>query len=109
MGKSSERRRRAAVFVQAALESLRALPFSTITAWPEWPGRVPFDLRVPEELAPYKLTVMKDTLPSGEIRIAIQAQSPGVVIAGEMWAMGFAMSSDGAIRPLAQEEHWDLT
>jgi len=52
---------------------------------------------------------MKDTLPSGEIRIAIQAQSPGVVIAGEMWAMGFAMSSDGAIRPLAQEEHWDLT
>jgi hypothetical protein len=109
MGKSLERRRRAVAFVEVSLEPIRALPFATLDSWPDWPGKVPFDLRVPDDLAPYKFTLMKDTLPSGEIRIAIQAHRPAVVIAGEMWAIGFAMSSDGAVRPLTQEDDWDLT
>ena len=53
---------------------------------------------------------MKDTLHTGEVRIAIQAYRyawPGLF--NEAWAKGFAMSSDGTVRPLTEQEHWDLT
>ena len=110
MTRTSDRRRRAVDFVEASLGKLRATPFATLVAWPEFPDRPTVDLRVPDDLGPYTFTLMKDTLHTGEVRIAIQAYRyawPGMF--NEAWAKGFAMSSDGTVRPLTEQEHWDLT
>jgi hypothetical protein len=108
--RTSDRRRRAVDFVQASLRALRDTPFAILATWPEWPGKPAVDLRVPDDLAAYTFTLMKDTLHTGEVRIAIQAYGyawPGMF--NEAWARGFAVSTEGAVRPLSEEEHWDLT
>ena len=109
MSRTSEKRQRAVDFVEASLTALQATPSATLAAWPEWPGQPAVDLGVPADLAPYTFTLMKDTLPSGEVRIAIQAYRQGVLGFYEAWVKGFAVASNGTIRPLTEEEHWDLT
>ena len=110
MSRTSEKRQRAVDFVEASLAALQATPSATLAAWPEWPGQPAVDLGVPADLAPYTFTLTKDTLASGEVRIAIQACRQGVFgFLYEAWAKGFAVASNGTIRPLTEEEHWDLT
>jgi hypothetical protein len=60
--RTSEKRRRAVDFVEDSLAALQTTPFATLATWPESPGRPPADLRVPDDLAPYRFTLMKDTL-----------------------------------------------
>jgi hypothetical protein len=39
----------------------------------------------------------------------VQAYHDGVLGFYEARALGFAVASDGAVRLLTEEEHWDLT
>jgi hypothetical protein len=105
---STETQLRAEDFVQASLSLLRSVPFERIARWPDYPGRPDIDLKVPSELAKYTFTLMKDTLPNGDIRVGIQCYRQRI-IGGQMMADGFVVSPDGKIRPLSEEDLWDLT
>jgi hypothetical protein len=108
LSRSSERRQRAVEFVDRSLATLKATPFATLANRPEFDGRPNDDLDAPDDLAEYKFTLMKDTLSTKEIRIAIQAYRGGFPGFSEVWARGFAISSAGFIRPLTDEELRDL-
>jgi hypothetical protein len=106
---SQDIKRHADAFLAASLAPLRNLPFSVLAKWPDYPAEAPVDLQVPSELSSYTFTLMKDTLPTGEIRIAIQRYRHRFLGIGEMTANGFAAAPDGSVRPLSDQDVWDLT
>jgi hypothetical protein len=106
---SEDLKRSAAVFVADCLERLRKLPFAEISGWPDYPSPPPTPLEVPEQLRRYTFTLMKDRLPSGEVRVAIQRYRYRFLGIGDMKADGFVLAPDGATRPLSEQDIWDLT
>ena len=106
---SAETKRRADQFLRAAIARLKATPFQLIAQWPDYPDQPKVNLEVPSELTKYKFTLMKDTLPNGDVRVGIQCYRYRFLGMGEMTADGFIVSPDGAVRPLTQEDTWDLT
>lgn len=104
---SQEIKRHADAFLAASLARLRNLPLSVLAKWPNYPAVAPVDLQVPNELSSYTFTLMKDTLPTGEIRIAIQRYRHRFLGMGEMSANGLA--PDQSVRPLSDQDVWDLT
>lgn len=68
-----EIRRRADEFLKQTISRLRSTPLSTIREWPEYPASITLDLGVPVDLLEKCVfTLMKDTLPNGDIRVAVQ-------------------------------------
>lgn len=106
---SREVKRRADAFLAECVARLRIVPFSEIARWPEYPAQVPVDLQVPKELSKYKFTLMKETLPTGEIRVAIQRYRYRFLGIGQVTAEGFVVSSDGTVRALTDRDKWELT
>ncbi len=96
-------------FLQEVVNRLRALSFKEIAKWPEYPDKPDINLHVPAELADYTFTLMKDTLPDGDIRIGIQCYRHGFLGTGRMTVDGFVVSSDGKMRSLSDQDVWDLT
>ena len=97
-------------FLSDAVMRLKALPFSDFVVWPEYPDRSPIDLRIPATLSQYIFTLTKETLPGGQIRIALQRRqlnaghgTRGLVVDG------FVIASDEISRSLNQREVWYLT
>ena len=103
-------KRAADSFMAECLDRLRKVPFSDIASWPEYPAKPPISLDVPEELSSYSFTLMKDTLPSGDLRVAIQRRRSRLLgITAEVTADGFVVAPDGLSRPLSQQDIRDLT
>jgi hypothetical protein len=97
-------------FLAEAIARLRCIPLSALDKWPDWPEKPLFDLAPPAELSKYTFTLMKDRLPDGDIRIAIQRYRPFLLgVVGEMAVEGFRISAEGALTPLTQRDIWDLT
>jgi hypothetical protein len=59
-------------FLREAVERLAAMPRHEIARWPEWPQLPTIDLNVPGAYSEFQFTLMKDTLPDGTIRVAVQ-------------------------------------
>ena len=97
-------------FLCDAVDRLKGLPFSDLAVWPEYPEISSVDLRIPATLSQYIFTLMKDTLPDGQIRIALQRRQR---YAGrgtrKIVIEGFVIASDGISRTLNQREVWYLT
>ncbi len=94
-------------FLSDAVGRLKQLPFSEFVVWPEYPAVSSIDLRIPVSLSQYTFSVMKDTLPGGEIRIALQRlnrYAPRNTV-----VEGFVVALDGASRSLTQQEVWYLS
>jgi hypothetical protein len=106
---SRDTKRRADAFLAECVARLRKTPFSAIAAWPNYPAAAPVDLQIPGELSRYKFTLMKDTLPTGELRVAVQRYRHRFLGMGEMTADGFVAAPDGSTRPLTDQDKWDLT
>jgi hypothetical protein len=106
---SQATKRRAEEFLGSSLTRLKELSFLELASWPDYPARAPFDLAVPPELNLYNFTLMKDTLPDGEIRIAIQRYRYRFLGVGEMVGDGFVIFPNGTTRPLSREDVWAIT
>jgi hypothetical protein len=108
---SREIHRRARVFLTDAVMQLKRLPTDSIRAWPEFPPSPNFDLNVPQELLDAKcmFTLMKDTLPSGDIQIAIQYRRYRFLGISQVMADGFVITVAGPLEPLSQQTIWGLT
>lgn len=107
---SGDLKRSADGFMADCLDRLRKVPFSDISSWPEYPAVPPMPRDVPEELRSYTFTLMKDTLPTGEVRVAIQRYRSRLLgITAEVTANGFVVAPNGLTRPLSEQEIWDLT
>jgi|SRR5208283_1096256 len=106
-----EIRRRADEFLKQTISCPRSTPVSTIREWPEYPASTTFDLGVPADLLENKcvFTLMKDTLPNGDIRVAVQFSRYRFLGMSDMTADGFIISADGTVKELSQRDHWDLT
>ena len=102
-------KRRADEFLETSLTRLRVLSFLELASWPDYPAKPPFDLAVPSDLELYNFTLMKDTLPDGEIRIAIQRYRYRLLGVGEMVGDGFVIFPNGTTRPLNREDVWAVT
>jgi hypothetical protein len=87
------------------------VPLATIQEWPEYPASTTFDLAVPTDLLQHKcaFTLMKDTLPNGDIRVAVQFSRYRFLGMSDMTADGFIISVAGAVKEFSQQDHWDLT
>jgi hypothetical protein len=97
-------------FMASCLDRLRNVPFSDLSKWPEYPAVTPMPLEVPKELSSSTFTLMKDTLPTGDVRIAIQrCRSRLLGITAEVTAHGFVVTPNGLTRPLSEQEIWELT
>jgi hypothetical protein len=97
-------------FMAHCLDRRRRVPFSNISRWPEYPAMPPMPLSVPKELNSYTFTLMIDTLPTGEVRVAIQRYRSRLLgITAEATANGFAVAPNGVIRTLSEHEIWDLS
>jgi hypothetical protein len=68
----AERWRQARSFLREAVERLTTMPRDEIARWSEWPQVPTVDLNVPEAYSAFQFTPMKDTLPDGTIRVAVQ-------------------------------------
>jgi len=95
-------------FLREAVARLRLVPVEQIAQWPEYPRRPDVDLNVPQQLAEYTFTLMKDTLPNGDIRVGVQCFRPGRLSVNQMSADGFVVSSSGEMRSLTEQDRWDL-
>lgn len=110
--KSPEVRRRALNFLHEAISRLRSNSFASIQNLPDYPASASIDLGVPRELIDQRCTfaLMKDTLPDGAIRVAVQYSRPRFMgLMTDMVAQGFRISADGTLRELSEKDHWDLT
>ena len=96
-------------FLSDAVGRLKGLPFAEFVVWPEYPGVSSVDLRIPANLSQYTFTLMKDTLPGGEIRIALQRQRYSRLGTRNTAVGGFVVAPDGTSRALKQQEVWYLT
>jgi hypothetical protein len=108
---SREIHRRARDFLTDAVAQLKSLPPDSIRAWPEFPPSPNVNLSVPQELLEAKcvFTLMKDTLPSGDIQIAIQYRRYRFLGISQVMADGFVIAAAGRVEPLSQQTIWDLT
>jgi hypothetical protein len=108
---SREIRGRARVFLTDAVAQLQRLPSDSIRAWPEFPPSPNVNLNVPRELLEAKcvFTLMKDTLPSGDVQIAIQYRRYRFLGISQVMADGFVITAAGSVEPLSQQTIWDLT
>jgi hypothetical protein len=89
-------------FMTDCVDRLRKVPFSNISSWPEYPAMPPMPLNVPKELSSYTFNLMEDTLPTGEVRVAIQRYRSRLLgITAEVPANGFAVAPNGITRPLS--------
>jgi hypothetical protein len=109
--KATEIRQRAARFVEATVLRLKSEPFSTLRQWPDYPAIPEIDLQVPEELRDQKcvFTVMKDTLPNGDVRVAVQYARHRYLGMSDMAVSGFIISADGTQKELSKKDRLDLT
>ena len=103
---------RAMRFLNETVSQLKSRSFAAIQDIPEYPASTKIDLGVPGDLVDQKcmFVLMKDTLPDGTIRVAVQYARPrffGVMT--DMGVDGFVISADGAMRELSQQDCWDLT
>ncbi|MDP9090952.1 MAG: hypothetical protein M3O26_19725 [Pseudomonadota bacterium] len=97
-------------FLSDAVGRLKQLPFSEFVVWPEYPAVSSIDLRIPVSLSQYTFSVMKDTLPGGEIRIALQRLNRYARRGTRNTVVeGFVVALDGASRSLTQQEVWYLS
>ena len=78
---ASELRRSTDTFLLDTVAQLRSKPFAALHALPEYPESTKIDLGVPADLLNHKcaFSLMKDTLPDGAVRIAIQYHRPGII------------------------------
>lgn len=106
---SETTKRRAEEFVESSLTRLKELSFLELALWPDYPAKPPFDLDVPAELELYTFTLMKDTPPDGEIRVAIRRYRYRFLGIGEMVGDGFVMLPNGTNRPLSREELYAIS
>ena len=69
------------------------------------------DLRAPSDLLEEKckFSLMKDTLPDGAIRVAVQFSRYRIFGISEMSVDGFVVSPEGIVRGLSERDGWDLT
>lgn len=95
---------RADEFLEDSVARLKQFSFLELASWPDYPVPPPYDLAVPSDLGLYTFTLMKDTLPDGEIRIAIQRYRYRFLGIGEMVGDGFVMLPNGTSRPLSRED-----
>jgi hypothetical protein len=79
--------------------------------WPDYPAIPEIDLQVPEELRDQRsvFTAMKDTLPNGDVRVAVQYARHRFFGMSDMEVSGFIISADGKQRELSEKDRWDLT
>jgi hypothetical protein len=101
-------RQRADHFASTYVAILREVSFSTLANWPDWPATSPMTLPAPPDLGQYTFTMMKDTLPSGAIRIAIQL-SREEFVTSDIAIYGFVISPDGSTHPLTEHDVRELT
>ena len=104
-----ELRQRADSFLRELVDLLAQLPRNEIAEWPEYPETPSIPLNVPEELAPHTFTLMKDTLPDGRIRVAVQRYRYRFLGIGNMMADGFFLQPDGSIQRFTEEDTWAVT
>lgn len=106
-----EIKRRADEFLKQTISRLRSTPLSTIREWAAYPASTALDLGVPVDLLEKRrvFTLMKDTLPNGDIRVAVQFSRYRFLGMSDMTAEGFIISPDGTLKDLSQQDHWDLT
>jgi hypothetical protein len=109
MNKLELRHKAALSFLQITKDRIAALQKAEIEAWPNYPAIPAFSLDVPPELSSYQFTLMKDMLPNGRIRIAIQCYRYRFLGMGYMTADGFVLLPDGSCCALTEEDIWDLT
>jgi hypothetical protein len=95
-------------FLAECIEGLRSLSFAEISRWPDYPSAPPVDLHVPDGLRHYKFTLMKATLPTGEIRLAIQRYRYGFLGGKMAVPVGFIIAPDGKTRSLTKHDLWLL-
>ena len=96
-------------FLPAATRRLAVLRFADIAKWPEWPGKPAVDLETPPELSSVRFTVMKDTQPDGNIRVAIQMYRYRFLGIGAMRADGFFISPENKLRWFTEKDTWEVT
>ena len=108
---SKEVNRRARTFLADAVSELKLVPFDAIRAWPEHPPSPSIKLNVPQDLldADCTFTLLKNTLPSGDIEIAVQYRRYRFLGFSYMMADGFVLNVAGAFEPLSRQTIWDLT
>lgn len=106
-----ELQRRVDLFMSRAVSQWKSKSFATISELPEWPASVETDLEVPCDLLEQKckFSLMKDTLPDGAIRVAVQYSRHRFLGIGEMSVDGFVVSPEGVLRGLSEQDRWDLT
>ena len=110
--KAAEVRHRALIFLREAVSKMRSNSFVHIHDIPEYPESTKVDLDIPRDLLDKECAfiLMKDTLPDGAIRVAIQYSRPRFFgMSSDMVAEGFIISADGALRELSDQDRWDLT
>lgn len=96
-------------FLRNAVQRLSAIPRDEIALWPEWPAIPSLDLKVPATYSEFKFTPMKDTLPDGTIRVAIQMYRHRFMGIGSMTADGFFVEPNGVIRAFTEKDSWSVT
>ncbi len=96
-------------FLREAVERLAAMPRHEIARWPEWPQLPTIDLNVPGAYSEFQFTLMKDTLPDGTIRVAVQLYRHRFLGIGSITADGFFVEPTGGVRRFTEEDTWDLT
>ena len=96
-------------FLKAAVLRLKSLTFFEFSAWPDYPGISSFELRTPANLSQFTFTLMKDTLPNGEIRIVLQRRRHPLTGTYNTVVDGFAVAPNGTSRALREQEVWYLS
>jgi hypothetical protein len=96
-------------FLRRTVARLRSVPPEQIAQWPDYPQQPDFDLNVPNDLAEYTFTLMKDTVENGDVRVGVQCLKPGRLGTSQMSADGFVVSANGEMRSLTEQDLWDLT
>jgi hypothetical protein len=98
-------------FLKQTISRLKSTPLSTILEWPEYPASVIFELGVPADLLKQEcvFTPMKDALPNGDIRVAVQFSRNRILGMSDLTVDGFIIAEDGTLEELSQQDRWDLT
>lgn len=95
--------------LETTAERLALLSFIEISQWPEYPQIPDVDLNIPGDYTDITFTLMKDTLPNGTVRVAIQMYKHHFLGIGSMTASGFFIDANSSICWLKEEDIWELT
>jgi len=104
-----ELKQRADSFLRELTDRLSAFPRSEIAKWPDFPLAPNVALNVPEELASYRFSLMKDATPDGRIRVAVQRYRHRFLGIGQMTADGFFVDPNGTVTRFTQKDIWQVT